>query len=368
MYVTNNSENAIVKIKSTYQFLDELNANAHVIQAKNADKYVIFSDLHMGNGTSKDDFKQNSTIFSTALKSYYGKNGFSLILNGDVEELQRFSYDKIYESWKEVYSIFDEFFAAGKLYKTIGNHDLSWFADDAPNLRYPLLDALVLQFKYGEIFIFHGHQVGKKYQRHNRLVGYTLKYLANPLRIKNYSVAHDSRKQYQIERRVYHYSVFRKKMSIIGHTHRPLFESLSKAERIINQIDYLCREYANTEAPDLGQKLIKTIESHKKELHKIVKKGRSKVEELRSSLLYNTPLHIPCLFNSGCVIGKRGMTCLEIENGHISLVHWFDKDISTKYLNKKGYEPEELDQTGYYRMVLNRETLSYIFTRIQLLT
>jgi predicted phosphodiesterase len=357
-----------VKIKSTYQFLDELFAKAHLIQANDSDKFVIFSDLHMGNGTSKDDFKQNSTIFSTALHSFYKEKEYRLILNGDVEELQRFSYDKIYQSWKDVYSIFDEFHAEGRLFKTIGNHDLNWSAEGAPDLRYPLHDALVLRYKDGDVFVFHGHQVGKKYQRHNRLVGYTLKYLANPLRIKNYSVSHDSRKQYQIERRVYHYSVFRKKMSIIGHTHRPLFESLSKAERIINQIDYLCREYANTVAPEASQKLIKTIESHKKELQKIIKKGRSKVQELRSSLLYNTPLHIPCLFNSGCVIGKRGMTCLEIENGHISLVHWFDKDISTKYLNKKGYEPEELDQTGYYRMVLNRETLSYIFTRIQLLT
>ncbi|MCC5931985.1 MAG: hypothetical protein JJU28_22260 [Cyclobacteriaceae bacterium] len=357
-----------MKIKSTYQFLDELYTKAHMIPANDSDKYVVFSDLHMGNGTSKDDFKQNSVIFSTALRSYYKKRGFRLILNGDVEELQRFSYDKIYESWKEVYSIFDEFYAEGKLFKTIGNHDLNWFTNGSPNLRYPLHDALVLQYKFGDVFIFHGHQVGKKYQRHNRLVGYTLKYLANPLRIKNYSVSHDSRKQYQIERRVYHYSVFRKRMSIIGHTHRPLFESLSKAERIINQIDFLCREYAKSDTLVGGQRLVKTIDSHKKELQKILKKGRNKVEELRSSLLYNTPLHIPCLFNSGCVIGKRGMTCLEIEDGNISLIHWFDKDISTKYLNKKGYEPEELDQTGYYRMVLNRETLSYIFTRIHLLT
>ena len=84
-------------------------------------------------------------------------------------------------------------------------------------------------------------------------------------------------------------------------------------------------------------------------------------------MFYNTIFHIPCLFNSGCVIGKRGITCLEIEDGQIRLVHWFDKNVSKKYLTKSGYEPEQLGDSDIYRMVINAESLDYIFTRINFL-
>ncbi|MEM6831785.1 MAG: hypothetical protein AAF551_14840, partial [Bacteroidota bacterium] len=78
--------------------------------------------------------------------------------------------------------------------------------------------------------------------------------------------------------------------------------------------------------------------------------------------------HIPCLFNSGTVIGKRGITCLEIEGDKIRLVHWFDKSISKKYLTHSGYEPQRLEGTNFYRMVINEESLQYIFTRINFLS
>ena len=39
-----------------------------------------------------------------------------------------------------------------------------------------------------------------------------------------------------------------------------------------------------------------------------------------------------------------------------------------KYLDKRGYEPEQFGDTDYYRMVLNRENLNYIFSRIKLLS
>lgn len=62
------------------------------------------------------------------------------------------------------------------------------------------------------------------------------------------------------------------------------------------------------------------------------------------------------------------MTCLEIDKDEIALVHWFDKNISKKYLDKRGYEPEQFEDTNYYRMVLNVEDINYIFSTINLLT
>ena len=62
------------------------------------------------------------------------------------------------------------------------------------------------------------------------------------------------------------------------------------------------------------------------------------------------------------------MTCLEIDQEKIRLVHWFDKNISKKYLKQTGYAPEQLGDTDFYRMVINEESLAYIFARIKFLT
>lgn len=354
-----------MKIKLLYHQLDELYESAKRVQLNPGDKCVIFSDMHMGNGSKKDDFRSNANLFVTALWKYYFKNDFIMVLNGDIEELQRFSYRKIQKSWRDVYALFDRFMQEGRLYKTIGNHDLQLCLPDGPGTEYGPVNALVLETVHGDVFVFHGHQASMAYKSLNKLVGYTLKYLANPLMIKNYSVAHNSRKQYGIEKKVYHYSSFRKRMSVIGHTHRPLFESLSKSERLKFKIEQLCRDYSSTTDPGKMKEIRKTIKAHKKELKKIYKKNGY---GLLSGQLYGSVFNVPCLFNSGCVIGKRGMTCIEMVDGEIALVHWFDRNTSEKYLDRRGYEPVEIDDTNCYRMVLNQENLKYIFTRIRLLS
>jgi UDP-2,3-diacylglucosamine pyrophosphatase LpxH len=352
------------KIKLIYRQLDELYDLSEKLKCDEKSKYVIFSDLHMGDGSPKDDFRHNADLFKVAVEKYYYKQEYSVILNGDVEELQRFSLVKIEKTWNSIYDIFALFDEQNRLYKLIGNHDLALCLPQKNKLRFKIRHSLSLQFEFGDMLIFHGHQASMTYKRLNKLVGYTLRYLANPLRIKNYSVSHNNRKQYAIERKVYHHASFRKRVSVIGHTHRPLFESLSKAERLKYRIEQLCRKYAK--APEKKKKPIKKlIKSHKKELIKIF--SRKESINLHSHI-YHSIFHVPCLFNSGCVIGKRGMTCLEIENNQIALVHWFDKKISGKYLDKRGYEPEQFENTDYYRMVLNKEYLNYIFSRIDLLS
>jgi UDP-2,3-diacylglucosamine pyrophosphatase LpxH len=352
------------KIKLIYSQLDELYDLSEKLECNENSKYVIFSDLHMGDGSAKDDFRQNSDLFKTAIDGYYLKKDFNLILNGDVEELLRFSLKKIEKKWGEVYEVFRKFDERNKFFKLIGNHDIALCLPHKNEGKFKIHHSLTLQSDFGDLLIFHGHQASMAYRRLNKMVGYTLRYLANPLRIKNYSVSHSSRKQYNIERRVYHHASFRKRVSIIGHTHRPLFESLTKAERLKYRIEQLCRKFAK--ADEKRKKPIrKLIKSHKKELLKIF--SEKNYINFHSSI-YHTIFHIPCLFNSGCVIGKRGMTCLEIEDNKIALVHWFDKKISDKYLDKRGYEPEQFRESDYYRMVLNKEYLNYIFSRINLLS
>jgi UDP-2,3-diacylglucosamine pyrophosphatase LpxH len=354
-----------MKIKQVYKQLDVLFEEAERVKFEKNSKFVVFSDLHMGDGSSKDDFRSNATLFENVLQKYYLPNDFGLILNWDVEELQRFPLKKIMSKWSYVFDIFKKFQANGGIWKLLGNHDLTLVTEDQNTYPMAYNEALVLEHPSGEIFLFHGHQASTTYQKHNKLVGYTLKYLANPLRITNYSVAHDSRKQYAIEKKVYHHASFRKHMAIIGHTHRPLFESLSKPERLKYQIERLCRDFAREEKEDVKKSIKKLIKSKKKELKKIFKKNPN---ALNATQLYNSIFHIPCLFNSGCTIGKRGITCLEIDHEKISLIHWFDKNVSDKYLKRKGYEPELIDDGHIFRMPINEEFLDYIFTRIRLLS
>lgn len=348
--------------KSLYKNLDQLFDSSPKIPLDTHNQWVIFSDLHMGDGGSTDDFLDNSTLFLKALEYYYLKKKHALILNGDIEELQRFSLEKIVSKWRAAYNLFDQFHEKQKLFKTIGNHDLELTTMKDLPFDYKHYDGLRLQFEKDDLFIFHGHQASKKYQTHNELIGFTLKYFANPLGIRSYSVSHSSKKQYKIEKRVYGYSAFNKVVSLIGHTHRPLFESLHKVDRLKFKIEQLCREYLK--AGSKQEEIKKNIKQQKKELKKYFKEHK---EHSYQNYVYNSLFHIPCLFNSGCVVGKRGMTCLEIEGDKIRLVHWFDKKISKKYLTQSNYKPKQLEDTDFYRMVIKEESLRYIFTRIKLL-
>ena len=354
-----------MKLKHIYEQLDNLFAESHRIALQPADRYVIFSDLHMGDGSSKDDFRRNSALFRCLLEKFYLPGQYRLLLNGDIEELQRFSYKKIRAAWTEIYDLLTVFHRNSMLLKTIGNHDLLLEHPHGPESDFPVHPGVVLETAAGDIFIFHGHQASLTYSRLNNLVGYSLKYLANPLRIKNYSVAHNSHRKYIIEKRVYQYSAFRKLVSIIGHTHRPLFESMSKAGRLKYKIEEMCRQVARNEHPEDFKSVKKTIKAHKKELKKIYRKNPSAIFD---KYLYNSLLNIPCLFNSGTAIGKRGITCIEVQGGEIALVHWFDEGLSDKYVDRRGYDPVALEGSGVYRMVLNAEQLNYIFTRIRLLS
>ena len=149
----------------------------------------------------------------------------------------------------------------------------------------------------------------------------------------------------------------------MGHTHRPLFESMSKVDTLKFEIERLCRIYPTANGEDRVH-IEQAIADHKQDLADIRER-----EDIRATVasLYNNNLLIPCTFNSGTVIGKRGMTCIEIENGSIMLVHWFDDERSHRYLEYTDLVTEGLPGTHYHRVVIKQEPLQYIFARIKLL-
>ena len=338
--------------------LDALLRGAPRDSITDADRIVIFSDLHMGNGGQRDDFLRNSGLFTRVLSDHYLAAGHALLLNGDVEELQRFSYRDIRRRWAAVHELFRAFADGPGLRKLVGNHDAALAG------RPGILPAVRLQYGSETIFVFHGHQASITYEGFNHLMGFAVKYILHPLHIRNRSPSGDSRKQYRIERRVYGFSSARRIVSIIGHTHRSLFESMSKSDTVRYKIERLCRQYPEA-APEERLRLERTIEKLKGELNCLAVRHRAAGQV--SSLYDSTDLHVPCMFNSGCVIGKNGITAIEICGGRIALVHWFDSARSRKYFDYNGYRPEPLSGTSYHRVVLKQDSLSYVFTRIKLL-
>jgi UDP-2,3-diacylglucosamine pyrophosphatase LpxH len=353
-----------MKKEPYYNLLQRLCSRTGSINITDKDRIVVLSDLHMGERNSRDDFLSNSSLFMKSLTDYYLPQGYTLILNGDVEELHRYSLKEIRNKWEDVYEVFDQFALKGRLYKIFGNHDSKLFTLPTEPLRYPLHEAVKLEYKGRNIFLFHGHQLSYYYQRFNDLMGLFLRYIAKPLRIKHYSVAHDNEKKYTIERRMYEFAKENSIVSIIGHTHRPLFESMSKVDTLNYQIETQLRKLQKAKKKDRPE-IEEKIRALKREIDEQVER---KGKELSLSRVYSDHTIVPCVFNSGCVIGKRGITAIEIYNGKIALVHWFDRKVDKKYIREDEKNTTRLDETDYFRTVLKRDDLDYIFTRIELLT
>ena len=347
-----------------FNYLDRLFKTSPEISLNKASKFVILSDLHVGSRRRRDDFLKNSEMFMHLLKNYYLKNNYKIILNGDVEELHRHSLQKIKEAWPDLFLLLNECERRGDLFKIAGNHDEELYLYSHTDINKKLLDGLRLNYKVSSLFIFHGHQASLVYMAASGVSKIMLKYIARPLGIKNFTRSHDNKKIHNIEKIIYEYSKKRKIVSIIGHTHRPLFEALSEVDLLKFKVENLLLQYSDSSSWRKRQ-ISDEIKKYQNELSLIFKENHE--YGFRSSL-YTQGVTIPCIFNSGCVIGKRGMTAIELNNGNISLIHWFDRERNVKNYNYREESIERVDRSSYYRMVLKTDSLKNIFTRIKLLT
>lgn len=335
--------------------LASLAEKAPVRRLHKNERVVVFSDLHLGNGGRRDDFLPDAELLVAALRRYYLPRRFILLLNGDVEELQRFNLADIRRRWSGFYALLEDFARQGRLERLVGNHDaeLAVLRDPYPAPR--LLEALRLELGKESLLLFHGHQASYLQTYFLGLAAAVLRYVANPLGIRNWSVSRSSLRRFRVERRVYAFARRRRQLVLIGHTHRPLFESLSKLDALRFRIEDLCRQIPSSRGKRRSV-LERELAARKVELEQLLaKRGRTE-----GGTLYNSPLLVPCLFNSGCCIGRRGLTGLEIADGRIVLVHWFDHSRSER-------EGEALEGTPYHREVLEQESLAYLFTRVRLL-
>jgi len=354
-------------LKKKHAHLEGLLQKAKPVHLDQSSRILILSDLHMGNGGRLDEFRQNSELLKTILNSYYLPEKYSLVLNGDIEELFKFPLKSIAAKWNHFYELFQRFEKNGFFLKTYGNHDSALLEEKDYQLASSLVESVKFHYGTETLLLFHGHQASvllwETYSILSRSIILFLRYIAKPIGIRNFSVAYNSRRRFAIEKSIYEFSNQAKIVSIIGHTHRPLFESLSKVDFLNYKIEDLCRTYSSTEdehRTEIGRKitLLKT------ELDACYKKGKG--IGLRSGLYNRVP--IPSVFNSGCTIGKRAVTAIEIEGNNIRLVCWYNGKQKPKFITDDDHIPTELGSTGYSKIVLNEDSLDYVFSRLHLLT
>ena len=347
-------------------FLNELTAEefpeTSVLDISGGGKVLIVSDLHMGTG-SRDDLYYNGEMLTCVLEEYYFKKGWILVLNGDVEELQKYSIDGIREKWAGLYRVFNLFANKNRLYKIIGNHDEQLLLKRYGSYPYPLYTVIKIDTGIVSAFVYHGHQLSGIYANYNGLLGFMVRYILKPFGIKNITSARSPYKRFKIEKKAYAFSLKNNCLSIIGHTHRPLFESLGRFDYIKFELERLCRDYPSS-ADGERSRIENEVTALRRELGKL--KRKEKRDVFRQSL-YGDELPVPCLFNSGCTLGKKGMNAIEITHEDIALIYWFTEGKSKKFVTRGGYKIEGIPGRPYHRAVLNQNRLDYIFAKIKLL-
>ncbi len=323
--------------------------------------YVFMSDLHMGNGSSRDDLAGNRTLIESLLEFFYLENGYTLILNGDIEDLNKFTLGSIRRAWPRLLEIFDRFALRGRLRKVVGNHDYDLLLEK--KYPWPLYQGLVLRWGMHRFFVFHGHQASSLYVKFDHVSAFLVRYFVKPLHIRNTGVSKDSRRRFRTEKQIYRAARDLGVAAVTGHTHRPLFESLSKYDNIRLTLEGLINLYIDASGPE-KEALEQQIRVYRDELRKLA--SASEKSKKTQSLYSSDPYLIPCIFNSGCATGKHGITALEIQGGKISLVYWVSGSKSRPYIISEALDRTEIAD-GIARYTLHTDRLDSVFTRIAIL-
>jgi predicted phosphodiesterase len=283
--------------------LDRLHDCSSPVRISGRDRLVVFSDLHMGDGRFGDDFRRTAAQFSSVLENYYLERGFKLILNGDVEDLFKYTMNKILESWRRIYELLKRFLTGSSMYKLTGNHD--WNISEYADYYLDLDHLYTLKMKLGDatLFFLHGHQASPYIERTENFSQTVHRKFVKPFGIPNTSLKINKMNIRPLERRLSDFSVRRGVLTFMGHTHKPHFGYFSS---------------------------------------------------------------LPGVFNSGCSSGKRGISALEIERGRISLVHWIDSRLVKLYGNIRDPLKTMVKGTGSYRITLDSGGIDNIVRSLKL--
>lgn len=260
--------------------LDKIYNNSKRIKIDDSSKIFIMSDCHRGSGDAFDNFFKNKNIYVGALNHYFNK-GYTYIELGDGDDMWEVkNYNEIIEENIDVFKVLKRFHQNNRLVMIYGNHDIvkrmpkileKYFytyydkiTKEEKELLYNLrvYESLIIEYKGYEMFLVHGHQVDFLNNKLWRLSRFLVRNVWRRLEHIGVKDPTKAAKKYivskKVEKRLQKWSRDNNHILIAGHTHRPII-------------------------PSIGESLY---------------------------------------FNDGSCIHPNGVTCLEIENGCISLVKW----------------------------------------------
>lgn len=295
----------------------------HKLELDDHSRFVIFSDLHKGAGDTADDFLPCKATYLAAL-DYYLEQGFTLVLLGDIEELWENAIPEVMDTHRDV------FLAEGRFYperylRILGNHDDAWNDPAAvaqyleplyPNIE--LLRGLVLEYDepplFGELFLAHGHQGTLD---SDILAGFSpsllplYRKLQNRFRIGRTTPAYNDYLRGRHDTQMYRWAAAQKQLILIaGHTHRPVWSSLSHLDQLTMQLYALRQRQEEMEASQY-------LEAFQNLLHAITKR------RAKDRTIGDTFKTTPAYFNTGCCRFEDGdITGIEITGRRIGLVKW----------------------------------------------
>lgn len=305
-------------------------------------KFIIFSDQHKGRRNGADDFMQAEPNYLAALEYYYHQD-FYFINLGDSEELWENNLWQVKKKNKATFEAEKRFLEHNRYIKIFGNHDLFW--DNDPLAWWQLksiygerikvyegvvLKSLVVSQESGvntitpvpgtndyrlttkdselTILLTHGHQ-GDASSDGNWFSKFFVAKIWAPLqaflRINPNTPAYDAEKKTLHNHIMYEWSAEQQNTILItGHTHQPVFASLTHLERL-----YKKYQWAETAKDEL----------HMKELKAAIQKREKEFTAVSVDYMSMKPTY----FNSGCCCFSDGdITGIEIADGHIRLIKW----------------------------------------------
>ncbi|MBN2366179.1 MAG: hypothetical protein EH225_09355 [Calditrichaeota bacterium] len=303
-------------------------------------KLIVFSDHHRGKNDGADDFRPCKAAYHAAL-GYYLSAGFTLVLLGDVEELWECHAKDVIRTYHDTLILEQRFSLENRLIRFWGNHDDEWQYPSRVNkflktylsnprsvpgvLESQLLFVKSGDKKLGELFFVHGHQGTLESDRFSWLSRFAVRYLWRPFQritnIKSTTPASDFNLRLKLELAMHEWASKQPGLILIaGHTHHPVFSSVSHEAML------------KAEIADLKKRLDKT--SYKKEQEKLAEQINEKNARLNWVLAKSNGVMLdipseqkPCYFNTGCCSFSDGdITGIEIENGLIRLVRWPDDE------------------------------------------
>jgi predicted phosphodiesterase len=312
------------------EILNEEKSKGIVIPFDKESKFIIFSDQHKGKRNGADDFMLCEPNYLAAL-DYYHQNGFYFISLGDSEELWETTLTSIKREHLPSFEKEKVFIPANAFIKIFGNHDLYWQNDPFAQLQLnsiygydvPIYEGVVLQTVINEkqlnIFCTHGHQ-GDKVSDGNWFSKFFISRIWAPLqaylRINPNTPAYDAHLKTLHNKLMYEWSIQHNNLLLItGHTHQPIFESLTHLERLYRQLLLACK--GNDDE-------LRT--ATEKEIEKRNYRFASVSEEYLSMK--------PSYFNTGCCCFNDGdITGIEIAESSVRLVKWqVQKAVPTRLL------------------------------------